>query len=324
MREQESISMFKPYSTRMNERSRKASGVLLRYDEIPVSLRVQAMRILERVIGNYGPRGISYSSAEVAPHDVWRAIAREVTESAGIEDFTARARAPKERFQEYLTNDALSLDRIIDALEISFNLIGQLGHLPDWYHREYSPQITFAEAVTQLNQRFLEHGLGYQFVDDRIVVMSHEYPHQHIVEPAFELLHGDGFGGAKKEFAEAHNHFSNGRTREAIAGAQNALESTIKSILDLKGYPYPANATASSLVDFAIAAEIIPKELESHYKGLISAMKSGLPVIGNKVARHGQGATPIEIPSYLAAHCLHLAAANIIFLVEAWRSSDPN
>ena len=35
---------------------------------------------------------------------------------------------------------------------------------------------------------------------------------------------------------------------------------------------------------------------------------------------HGQGATPRETPDYVAAYALHLAAAKILFLVEAHKS----
>ena len=37
----------------------------------------------------------------------------------------------------------------------------------------------------------------------------------------------------------------------------------------------------------------------------------------NEVAAHGQGPTPRETPEYVAAFALHLAAAKILFLVEA-------
>ena len=45
--------------------------------------------------------------------------------------------------------------------------------------------------------------------------------------------------------------------------------------------------------------------------------RSGVPTIRNKVSGHGQGMEVVEIPSYLAAHQLHLTATTILFLSEA-------
>jgi hypothetical protein len=66
---------------------------------------------------------------------------------------------------------------------------------------------------------------------------------------------------------------------------------------------------------------LIPPELENHFIGLRTAMESGLPTVRNKTSGHGQGAVPVTIPPHVTAYALHLAAANIILLVEAHRSN---
>src|SRR5260370_35324897 len=78
----------------------------------------------------------------------------------------------------------------------------------------------------------------------------------------------------------------------------------------------PANATAKPLMDILFQQGLIPADLESHFAGLRSAMESGLPTLSNKTSRHGQAATPIEVPQHFAGKALHLGAANINFLVD--------
>lgn len=49
-------------------------------------------------------------------------------------------------------------------------------------------------------------------------------------------------------------------------------------------------------------------------------MESGLTALAtlrNRQGGHGQGEAAVDVPPYLAAHALHLAAANIVLLVRA-------
>ena len=118
----------------------------------------------------------------------------------------------------------------------------------------------------------------------------------------------------------AFDHHRHGRNKEAMTEALKAFESTMKAVCKARDWSHPANATAIPLVKFLIEKGLIPAELESHFAGLRSAMESGLPTISNRTSRHGQGADPITIPPHFAAYALHLAASNIVFLVQAHKS----
>jgi hypothetical protein len=48
-------------------------------------------------------------------------------------------------------------------------------------------------------------------------------------------------------------------------------------------------------------------------------LEGGLPTVRNKNAGHGQGPTPVSVPDYLVAYALHMAAANIVLLIQAHR-----
>jgi len=94
----------------------------------------------------------------------------------------------------------------------------------------------------------------------------------------------------------------------------------MKAICTSRKWKVPANATAKPLMDIIFGQGLVPKELESQFAALRSAMESGLPTLSNRTSRHGQGADPVSIPPHFAAYALHLCASNIVFLVQAHKS----
>ena len=65
------------------------------------------------------------------------------------------------------------------------------------------------------------------------------------------------------------------------------------------------------------ASKVIPAFLQSEFSGIRSVLESGLPTLRNKSGGHGRGAKPRNIPEHFAAYALHMAASNIVFLVES-------
>ncbi len=296
--------------------------MIYRYDKLPQPFRVQVIQTLDRTIGTHKGRSDLWDvyGNNWNPGTVWRLIHERIAGEIGEFDLWPVPRTERDRFAAYLQAEGRSAGEILDAIEFSFRIVGALESQMDWYQNEYETWHTPAEAVEMLNHRFRQHDLGYQFVEGELIRVDSQFVHAEIVEPAIVLLRDTGFDVANDEFLSAHRHYRRGEARDAIADALNAFESTMKAICDKAGWARPANATAAPLVDLLIQNDLISKDLESHYKGLVGAMKSGLPTIGNRTSRHGHGSTPIEIPDYLAAHTLHLAAANIVFLVEAWKA----
>jgi hypothetical protein len=69
------------------------------------------------------------------------------------------------------------------------------------------------------------------------------------------------------------------------------------------------------LIKVLIDKELVPTYSDEHLraveKGLI-----GLATVRNKNSGHGAGAKPRDLPEHIAAYALHLAATNIVFLIE--------
>jgi hypothetical protein len=91
----------------------------------------------------------------------------------------------------------------------------------------------------------------------------------------------------------------------------------LKAVFDVKGWAYAKGSRISDLIKVAKSNSLWPDYLDNSFDQLVATLQSGLPKIRDNDASHGQGSTPKEVPSYLAAYALHLAASKIVFIVSA-------
>jgi hypothetical protein len=115
----------------------------------------------------------------------------------------------------------------------------------------------------------------------------------------------------------AHRSYRRGENQSAIAEAAKSFESTLKAVCKEHGWVYPENATTIPLIKVVMEQGLIPSYLLTHFTSLRAVLESGLPAVANRNGRHGQGRDAVAVPDYLAAYVLHLAAANISWLVQA-------
>ena len=173
------------------------------------------------------------------------------------------------------------------------------------------------DAIAELNVRFREHGIGFQFLEGLIVQVDSEYVHSEATKPAIGLLREKHYAGAQQEFLNAHQHYRKGETKEALNDCLKAFESVMKAICEKRGWSYPRDATARALIDVCFENELIPSFWQSQYSGLRTLLESGVPTGRNKLSGHGQGTAPVEVPGHIAAYVLHMTASAIVFLAEA-------
>ena len=191
------------------------------------------------------------------------------------------------------------------------------ANLPDYDRAKRGITVTADEAIEELNVRFRRAGVGYRFEDGQIIRIDSELIHSEVVKPALRYLQQRGFEGPREEFLKAHTHFRNGEMKDAVTNANNAFESTLKTICKQRKWQYPQGATASNLLNIVRENGLLPNYLDNSFDQLVATLKSGLPKVRNEQGGHGQGPTPRETPEYVAAYALHLAAAKILFLCEA-------
>ena len=306
-----------------SHRKRVAEGDLpdvFVYDALPQKLLVQIVHIWGDAIGPfYVSRRFSTSHVPrknegwVFIHDV---VAREhgLLELAGEYDI-------EKRCETYLL-ESPSVEAALDVIEASFLYIDKFVRIFHSQQRERRGiTITADAAIEELNVRFRRAGVGYRFEAGMLIRVDSELLHSEVVRPALGYLHHKGFEGPRAEFLKAHAHYRAGDTKAAITEANNAFESTLKAICDQRNWSYSKGATASRLLRVVRENGLLPDYLDKSFDQLAATLNSGLPKVRGEEGGHGQGAEPRKTPDHVTAYALHLAAAQILFLVEAHQAT---
>ncbi|MCY3728364.1 MAG: hypothetical protein OXF97_05125 [Nitrospira sp.] len=285
------------------------------YDDLPQPLRVQIVHIWVDTLGNHEQFHL-YQTVRRAYIFIVEALCREY----GFFQLPAPEKHHGERdYVKELINFFLherDIERCLDVVEMSFRFINDYTREGQYLRRHNASKIA-DEAIGELNSRFREHGIGYQFTSGQIVRIDSEFIHAESVKPALTLLHAKHYAGARQEFLKAHEHYRTGNAKEALSECLKAFESVMKAICDKKGWFYNQNATAKPLIQACFDNGLIPSFWQSHYSSLRSLLESGVPTGRNKSGGHGQGTSPVSVPNHLVAYMLHMTASAIVFLAEA-------
>ena len=304
-----------PSPSESKKQENAGTPVVYRYDELPKTFREQVVQILRGAIGpSQAPARPMRRSFDTqffeSQNGQWELLHDTLAMEMGVPCLVERMPPQRYGYAEVcfrFLREHMDIDQVLSLIELSFRVVeAKRGN-------RY-------RAIAELNRRFREHSIGYQYQGRQIVRVDSLYLHHEVVEPAITLLRDAGFQGALQEFMVAHRHYREQKYKEAITASGNAFESAMKTICDKRGWDYnPKRATASALIETLFNNDLIPSELKNHFNSLRVALESGLPTVRNQAGRgaHGQGATPIDVPDYLVAYCLHLAAANIVLLIEA-------
>ncbi|TDT63345.1 STM4504/CBY_0614 family protein [Fonticella tunisiensis] len=291
--------IFELYSKRQ-KRLNQIEDIFV-YDIIPEKLRHQIIHIWNDSI-NY---------------ELWEEIHNIMARELGVPQLSKYGNSAKEKsicfFIQANTEEAL------DFVELTFFTIDKvIRDLP--YFKKSELKMDADSAIEELNYRFIENGIGYEFVNGKIIKIDSKIVHNEIVKPAIKLLYEEEFDGANNEFLKAYEHYRRGNYKESIVEALKSFESTMKTICRRCNIIYEEHYTASKLISILINNGIIPSYLNNHFTGLRTTLESGLPTLRNKTSGHGQGENLIEIPSYFASYAINLTATNIIFLINAFKN----
>ena len=292
------------------------------YEEIPNKLRVQIIYIWNDAIGGYHVySGLEFGRNISQNNSGWHFIHNKLAREYGVLSLGNDA-SVQERCTNYLLNNN-TLNNVLDLIQVSFYYIDKIARKFTPYDRKKSGiSMTADNAIKELNERFHRAGVGYRFEDGMIFRVDSDLMHHDVVKPALHFLQQPGFNGPREEFLQAHGHYRAGEMKDAITDANNAFESTLKSICDQRGWQYQKSARASDLIRLVRSKGLLPNYLENSFEQLVATLKSGLPKVRNEEGAHGQGASPRETPDYVAAYAIHLAAAKILFLAEAHKAMD--
>lgn len=284
------------------------------YNSFPQAFRNQVFYILQDVINPYS----TYDA------ELWDVFEENYCREKGLKGmkYDKLHQGYGKESIEYYFSECNDVD-FLDVVDYFFYIIDKkLRTLKPEYQYDYDANEAVNAAIVELNYRFKQHNLGYEFINSQIIIIDSTCLHKNVVKPSLKLLFEEGFEGAEDEIRNAYEKRRKGDNKNAIIEAGRAFESTIKIICEKKGYEYDkAKDTAQKLISILENNQFYPSYLNAHMNNLRVTLETGLPVVRNKIAGHGQGNDIVTIPDEFADYALHLAATNILFLVKLYQNS---
>ena len=298
------MPIFDLFSKRQKKNRGETKDILV-HTEFPENLRIQIIQIWDELIRNIS---ISFQS------NPYEKIVNILRHEYGVFHLLGNANSyvsPEVELREFfLLQD--EIDKVLDIVEVVFVVLTESS--PNFFGFDHCAN----SAISELNQRFLENGVGFQFSSNQIVRIDSTYLHSETIKPALSLLSEDAFAGANEEFLKAHEHYRKGNHKESLNECSKALESVMKVICIRRSWISQNDAlSASKLIETCLDNELIPRFWQNYFSALEQLLKSGTPTVRNKISAHGQGTQITSAPNFMVSYIIHMTASSIVFLVSA-------
>lgn len=290
-----------------SKRNKPIQTDILAYDYVPEKLRNQIYYIWKDALD------IEHAKlyGDGVPNSTFERIHDTVCREHGLEKLVrisaGNRYVPASKICEHFLKNSSDddVEILLDLIEVSMRSI-------DYLNARHSGQVmTKEQAIQELNHRFRENSIGYEFTNEILIRKDSEILHEEVTKPALYLLQEQGFEGALDEFLKAHDHYRKGNYGEGILNAGKAFESTMKTIGHKESWGLTGKENASDLINSLITHNVIPSYLQTTLQGL--------GTLRNKVAGHGQGQAPVPVEEHLVNYALHLSGTNIVMLIEAYK-----
>jgi len=280
------------------------------YEEMPQSLRIQIIHIIRDTIGK--------DKYENRARRAYQFIHKALCKEYGVFTLKEYAQSDDEAILDYFLN-CDDYEKCLDIIELSFRMITL--HVAKDYYYSYKQHTTSSQApedaINELNSRFKESGIGYQFEAGELIRVDSQYIHSEAVKPVLRLLGSvEAYRGANDEFLSAHEHYRHKRYKECLNDCLKSFESLMKAIHEKYSWPYGQNDTAKKLINSCLSNKLVPEYLQNQFSSVRILLESGVPTVRNKEGGHGQGAEVSTVPEHLASYTLHLTATNLLFLAN--------
>jgi hypothetical protein len=262
------------------------------YDTLPAKLKIQIFHVLTDGIGSFrSDSGRRY----------WTKLENLIARAEGLRELWQGA--DKKAACEMWFHMTSDIRQLLSLVELGATML-EIEEKP--------------ELIEELNHRFRQNAVGYQFEGGQIIRIDSQFIHAELIKPAITHLSGNmAFEIANDEFMAAHKNYREGSNQDAVVAANRAFESTLKAICSKKNWPYESGARASDLIKVVRKHGLFPDYLDNSFDNYIAAMKSGLPGVRNNAGGHGAAPGSPEVPNYVAAYAIHLSAANIVLAIDA-------
>ncbi|GKK33678.1 STM4504/CBY_0614 family protein [Klebsiella variicola] len=277
------------------------------YTNLPNNFRVQVIHIVKETIGEDHGRGSD-------PGGVYKGINDTLCREYGVFKLRDYPKSNFEAVYDFFLNEK-DIERCLDVIELSFKAIDV--YVREYHWRFHGQQQKCDAAIEELNVRFKEAGIGYQFESGELVRVDSQFIHSDAVKPTLQILgRSQEFAGANDEFLSAHEHYRHQRFKECLNDCLKSFESLMKAIHKRRSWEYGSTDTAKKLISSCLSNGLIPDYMQNQFSSLRILLESGVPTIRNKEGGHGQGDEVTNVPEHLASYTLHLTASNLLFLAK--------
>jgi hypothetical protein len=171
------MSVISTFSKRKKLAEKAGKLDILQYEELPEQFRVQATHIIADALGFAvlrSPFGDNHSPT----FELWFSIFKTQCREQGVYTLSRTSNSnPQSQCLDYILQ--ADTDRALDIIELSLRVIEfVLPRINASFDRKgvgitLQPQ----EAIADMNARFMEHNLGYQYTNGKIVRVDSEFAH---------------------------------------------------------------------------------------------------------------------------------------------------
>lgn len=298
------------YSRRNRDRSQDPDVYI--YDSFSEAFRNQCFHIIEDIVGVANQNAYSNRLEE----DLCSCYAREKGLKSLVSQYGySNTLSAIERYLDK-SND----NDVLDFIDYCFGIMEEPAFTRKFGYN-FGKQLE--RGIEELNHRFRQHSLGYEFINGEIIQKTNEFIHQEIIKPALRVLNDDRFQGANDEYLTAFDHLRAGNNKDAILNAGKAFESTMKVICTEMRYSFEPNKDAvKNLVQVLKQNNFFPSYLESYLNNLCTILGEGASVVRNKESGHGQGEEVRSTADEYVEYVLNSVASNILFLYRLFISKE--
>lgn len=289
------------------------------YNQISEKVKIQIYHQAQRII----PRPF----IDTVSMNMFHSILNELTFKYGVLNESSIIRTPYQKiFKDQELSDYESKVFFImiksakDEFLVTLDIIELISrHIPKFYDEDVSKNLDAA-----FNAVFHKNGIGYELINSTLISKDNEVIHSEIVRPSLQFLSQLEYAGANIEITDAYESFKENRFNDSIICAGKAFESTMRIIIQKKGWSLYSsrsnltlkNATASILI------ETIKREgkLEMYSSMSLEGLQKNLQALASirNFHAHGNGNEVSVVEKSYCEFALNTAATNIMFLIKVF------
>ena len=182
-------------------------------------------------------------------------------------------------------------------------------------------QQTAVDAIEEINGKFEQHAVGYQFENRQIIRIDSKLTHAEIIKPALILLtEHRNFSKANEDFMAAHRHYRANEFKDCVTAANRAFESMLKAICDTEKWEYSKGDRAAELVAKVRNKGLFTHDFDRSFDSYVAMFKTGLPAVRNDAGGHGEGLSSAPVTAAIAQFAINLTATNMLFLGDSYKA----